>query len=79
MREKLAAAAAEASRLQRLRTEQNAHQQAAMLQARREGGLVGHDDASAALLTTAWCCFVITHRCTMTDFVSAASGAEPLC
>jgi len=32
MREKLAAAAAEASRLQRLRTEHNAHQQAAMLQ-----------------------------------------------
>ena len=37
MREKLAAAAAEASRLQRLRTEQNAHQQAAMLQVCGEG------------------------------------------
>ena len=37
MREKLAAAAAEASRLQRLRTEQNAHQRAAMLQVRKRG------------------------------------------
>ncbi len=49
MREKLAAAAAEASRLQRLRTEQAAHQQAAILQVRGGGTHAAPDFAAFEL------------------------------